>query len=131
MLPASIARRYNCSASAVSPRPASRFAVRRLHGATVYDCVEERVGIVGQVWSDASGRPAWVSVNTGLFGMNETLMPLVGAQFIGDQLRSSFPKETITDAPDLDVTIDHPLDEDSTRRLYAHYSLTGDEDISM
>ena len=105
--------------------------VRRLHGATVYDCFEERVGTVGQVWSDASGRPAWVSVNTGLFGFNETLMPLVGAQFAGDRLRSSFEKETITDAPDLDVNVDRPLDEDSTRRLYGHYSLTGDEDISM
>jgi hypothetical protein len=103
--------------------------IRRLHGATVYDCFEERVGTVGQVWSDASGRPAWVSVNTGLFGMNETLMPLVGAHFTGDQLRSSFPKEIITDAPNVDVNIDHPLDEDSTRRLYAHYTLTGDEDI--
>ena len=105
--------------------------IRRLHGATVYDCFEERVGTVGQVWSDASGRPAWVSVNTGLFGMTETLMPLVGAHFTGDQLRSPFPKELITDCPNVDTTIDHPLDEDSTRRLYAHYSLTGDEDISI
>jgi hypothetical protein len=105
--------------------------VRRLQGATVYDCFEERVGTVGQVWSDASGRPAWVSVNTGLFGMNETLMPLVGAHFAGDQLRSSFKKETITSAPNVDVNIDRPLDDDSMRRLYAHYSLTGDEDVSM
>jgi hypothetical protein len=101
--------------------------VRRLPGTTVYDSSDERVGTIGQVWSDTTGEPSWASVNTGLFGLNETLMPLVGAEFAGSRLRTPFGKSLIHDAPNVDSDVDQPLDDNSRRRLYAHYSLPYDD----
>ncbi len=101
--------------------------VRRLQGATVFDGANERVGTIGQVWAGASGQPAWVSVNTGMFGLNETRMPLDGAEFTGGRLRTPFPKSLIHGAPEVGAGPDQPLDDVSKRRLYAHYSLPYDD----
>jgi hypothetical protein len=38
-------------------------------------------------------------VNTGLFGMNESFVPLHGAQFDGDRVTLAYDKATIKDAP--------------------------------
>ena len=101
--------------------------VRRLQGATVVDGSDQRVGTIGQVWAGASGEPAWVSVHTGMFGMNETRMPLDGAEFTDGRLRTPFRRSLIHDAPDVGAGPDQPLDDVSKRRLYAHYSLPYDD----
>ena len=98
-----------------------------LQGRNVYDRNGDKVGAVGQVWADQAGQPAWVSVNTGLFGMNESLLPLHNASFEGDRLVTSYDKHIVTDAPNVDVRADEEFDGDGMARLYAHYGLSWDD----
>ena len=55
--------------------------VASLQGQDVYDRNGDKIGTVGQVWADDTGQPSWLSVNTGFFGLNESLVPLQGAQW--------------------------------------------------
>jgi len=90
-------------------------------GSTMYSSDGEKVGRVGQVFlDDHSGEPEWATVNTGLFGSNESFVPLKGATVNSDRLEVPYPKETIKDAPNVDVDSGH-LDEAEERRLYEHY----------
>lgn len=51
--------------------------VANLSGATVTDTNGKKVGTVGQVYVDQQdGTPNWLTVNTGLFGMSETFVPI-------------------------------------------------------
>jgi uncharacterized protein (TIGR02271 family) len=101
--------------------------VDTLRGQDVYDRDGDRVGTVGQVWEDENGRPSWVSVRTGLFGLNESLLPLHNASFEGDRLVTSYDKGIVTDAPNVDVGADEEFDGDGMARLYAHYGLSGND----
>ena len=66
------------------------FDTDRVIGGTVHDSNGDKVGKVGQVYlDDATGQPNWVTVNTGLFGGNETFVPLDEATQDGDDLRIS------------------------------------------
>lgn len=92
--------------------------------ATVYDRDGDKVGSVGNLYTDDdSGRPSWVSVNTGLFGMNETFVPLREARISGDEIHVPYEKSYIKDAPN--VAADEHLDEPEERRLYEYYGGTG------
>ena len=49
---------------------------RNVIGATAYDSEGEKIGKVGQLFlDDATGRPEFVTVNTGLLGTKENLHP--------------------------------------------------------
>jgi uncharacterized protein (TIGR02271 family) len=104
--------------------------IRALLGADVYDRTNRLVGTIAQVWADTTGQPAWVSVHTGLFGLKESLLPLIGAEFAGGRLHSPYDKAVIAKAPNLDVDVDHPLDSEGLRDLYAHYALVLDDSPS-
>src|SRR5437763_4306276 len=55
----------------------SRDSVRTLIGGSAYGSDGDKIGSIGQVYLDnASGEPAWVTVKTGLFGSNESFVPL-------------------------------------------------------
>ena len=46
-------------------------------GRDVYGPDGEKIGSVAQVYQDdQTGQPAWLTVHTGLFGMNESFVPL-------------------------------------------------------
>ncbi|WP_432557461.1 PRC-barrel domain-containing protein [Granulicoccus sp. GXG6511] len=93
-----------------------------LHRATVYDRDGQKVGRVQQVYlDDDSGRPSWVTVNTGFFGTNESLIPLEGAQINDDVLQVPFDKAVIKDAPHFDPG--HHLDERDEDSLYDYYGI--------
>ena len=50
--------------------------VDALYRATVFDRDGDKIGGVGEVYlDDTTGEPAWVTVNTGLFGLKETFVP--------------------------------------------------------
>ncbi|MEV0848939.1 PRC and DUF2382 domain-containing protein [Streptomyces sp. NPDC049954] len=98
-------------------------SVDQLVGLTAYDQDGSKVGSVEQVYrDDASGRPEWVTVKTGLFGMKETFVPLDGARSDAQGLHLAHDKNTIKDAPHMDA--DQHLDADGERELYAHYGKT-------
>lgn len=95
----------------------------RLNGLSVYDKDGDKVGTVGQVYvGDRTGRPEWVTVKTGLFGMKESLVPLSGARRAGEDIHVPYAKETVKEAPRLDA--DEHLDPSQEKQLYQHYGLT-------
>ncbi|WP_106409648.1 PRC and DUF2382 domain-containing protein [Streptomyces odonnellii] len=103
----------------------------RLTGLPVYDKDGDKIGNVGQVYvGDRTGRPEWVTVKTGLFGMNETLVPLAGARRAGEDIHVPYARETVKEAPRL--AADEHLDPGQEKQLYQHYGLaTADSGMSM
>lgn len=72
-----------------------------LDGLTVYDTEGEKIGNVGRVYvDDNTGRPDWITVKTGLFGMKESFVPLAGARRVGSDLHISHPKDRVKEAPE-------------------------------
>ncbi|WP_229070212.1 PRC and DUF2382 domain-containing protein [Actinoplanes sp. DH11] len=101
--------------------------INSLYGLDVIDNDGDKIGTVGAVWTDATGRPAWASVRTGLFGMNESLFPLQSTDLRGDHLVVPFDKATVKDAPNVDADHDEPLSQDEVDRLYRHYDVSWDD----
>ncbi|QNE78822.1 DUF2382 domain-containing protein [Streptomyces finlayi] len=94
-----------------------------LDGLNVYDSEGEKVGSVGRVYvDDVTGKPDWITVKTGMFGMKESFVPLAGARRVASDLHISHPKEKVKDAPRLDA--DAHLSVSEEEELYRHYGLT-------
>lgn len=92
-------------------------------GCTVYGRDGEKIGTAGQVYlDDQTGRPEWMTVNTGLFGTNESFVPLQEATFSGERLDVPYDKDMVKDAPRVDA--EHHLDESEEAELYRHYGLS-------
>jgi uncharacterized protein (TIGR02271 family) len=96
---------------------------RSIMGATAYGSDGNKIGKVGQVFlDDQTGRPEFVTVNTGLFGTSETFIPVESASFSGDRLEVPYTKDKVKDAPNVDVDSGH-LDESEEQRLYEYYGM--------
>lgn len=96
---------------------------REVIGTTAYSTDGEKIGKVGQLFlDDETGRPEFVTVNTGLFGTNETFIPVSEAEFSGDRLTLPFSKDKVKDAPNVDAEGGH-LDRSEEERLYQYYSM--------
>jgi sporulation protein YlmC with PRC-barrel domain len=68
----------------------------------VYGSDGEKIGRVGVVYlDDDSGRPEWVTINTGLFGTKTSFAPLANAEVIERGLSVPFDKATVKDAPNV------------------------------
>src|SRR3954462_6580017 len=96
--------------------------LEKLTGATAYDRDGDKVGKIGAVYyDDRTNEPTWVTVHTGLFGTNESFVPVQGADVAGDRVTVAYDKATIKDAPNIG---EHghlsPQDEE---RLYRHYGV--------
>ncbi|NUR17140.1 MAG: PRC and DUF2382 domain-containing protein [Dermatophilaceae bacterium] len=97
--------------------------LHNLSGATVYGPDQEKIGRAGQVYlDDDTGRPEWLTVNTGLFGTNESFVPLRSAELTDDGLTVAYHKDLVKDAPNVDPDNGH-LDRDEEQRLFQHYGL--------
>jgi uncharacterized protein (TIGR02271 family) len=94
-----------------------------LHGAEMYDRDGDKIGKVGQIYTDSSGQPTWASVNTGLFGLRESLVPVHEARWHSDRLQVPYEKSTVKNAPNIDTDADESLDHDAVNGLYRHYNL--------
>jgi len=107
----------------------SQETIATLYGSEVYDRNNERVGMVGQVYAaEEAGQPAWVSVRTGWFGQRESLVPIEGAQWEGDQrVRVPYDKEQIKGAPHVDVDANEPIGPEEMAGLYRHYNLQAEQ----
>jgi uncharacterized protein (TIGR02271 family) len=102
----------------------------RFIGQTLYSSDDEKVGKIGQVYlDDDTERPEFLTVNTGLFGTNESFVPAANADVNGDGVRVPFTKDQIKDAPNVDVDGGH-LDQSEEQRLYQHYGMTYTERTS-
>ena len=104
--------------------------IQTVVGHTAYDSNGDKIGSVGHVYlDDETGQPEFASVNTGLFGMKETFVPIANASVDGDRLVVPFTKDQVKDAPNVDVDSGH-LDQSEERRLYEHYGMTYTERTS-
>ncbi len=92
-------------------------------GGNVIDNDGDKIGSVGQVYvDDHTNEPSWVTVNTGLFGSGESFAPLQGASLEGNDVRVSYDKSTVKDAPR--VAADGHLSEEEEAELYRYYGLS-------
>jgi uncharacterized protein (TIGR02271 family) len=97
---------------------------REVIGTTAYSTDGDKIGKVGQLFlDDETGRPEFVTVNTGLFGTSETFIPVSDAEFSGDRLTLPFSKDKVKDAPNVDAEGGH-LDRSEEERLYQYYSMS-------
>lgn len=103
--------------------------IEDLANATAYDVDGDKVGGVKDVYvNDTTGQPDFVSVNHGLFGGGDSIVPLRGHTLRDGELHLAFPKERIEDAPDLDEN-GHLTTEDQ-EAFYRHYGLEGTQDVT-
>lgn len=94
-----------------------------LTGKTVYDQKGEKIGKVGQLWTDErDGTPSWVTVNMGLFGTHETFLPLRGLKASGDKVQTPFEKAKVKDAPQIDPDAGR-IDPGEEERLHRYYGI--------
>jgi uncharacterized protein (TIGR02271 family) len=96
--------------------------IDQVTGTDLYGSDGEKIGKVGQVYlDDQTGQPEWVTVSTGLFGTNESFVPLRDAAMSGDRLTVPYDKDKVKDAPNVDV--DRHLSEEEEQQLFRHYGV--------
>ena len=89
---------------------------------SVIDSDGDKLGTINQIYtSDATGDPAWVTLKTGLFGSQESFVPLTDATFDGDDIRVPVSKKQVHDAPRVDA--DGHLSVEEEDDLYRYYGL--------
>jgi len=104
--------------------------IESLSGKDVYGSDGEKIGSVGQVHvDDQTGDPAWATVDTGLLGMNQSVVPLGPAEFYEDHVQVPFPKDVVQGAPHIESDGVH-LSPEQEQELYRHYGMRGDETVS-
>jgi uncharacterized protein (TIGR02271 family) len=102
-------------------------------GNQVLDADGDKIGKLEEIYLDQqTGEPEWLSVTTGLFGSNQSFVPVQGATRDGDDLRVPYDKARVKDAPNVEP--DGELSPQQEDRLYEHYGrsaegrFTGDAD---
>ena len=99
-----------------------RTALDQLQNGNVFSTDGEKIGSVGQVYlDDVTNEPTFVTVKTGLFGANETFVPLQQAQTTTDGITVPFTKDFVKDAPNVDA--DGSLTPEEEQRIYEYYSM--------
>ncbi|NHC46025.1 DUF2382 domain-containing protein [Motilibacter aurantiacus] len=92
-------------------------------GGTLYGSDGQKIGKIGQVYlDDATGRPEWLTVHTGLFSTKETFVPLAEATTSADEVRVPYTKDQIKDAPNVDPEAGH-LSEAEEAELFRYYGV--------
>ena len=98
--------------------------LRNLLGATAHDPSGDKIGKVGQVYyDDDTDQPKWITVQTGLFGTNESFVPLQGAQVQHGIVTVGYDKQKIKDAPN--IAQDSHLSPEEEVQLYRYYGIGG------
>jgi uncharacterized protein (TIGR02271 family) len=96
--------------------------IRKLVGATAYDTDGDKIGKVGHVYfDDQTDQPKWITVNTGFFGMNESFVPVDGAEVRGEDVVVRYDKAKVKDAPN--VSAEGHLSPQEEEQLYRYYAL--------
>ncbi|MEU5264830.1 PRC and DUF2382 domain-containing protein [Amycolatopsis sp. NPDC021455] len=95
---------------------------QELIDSAVVDPAGNKLGKVGNVYlADATRRPEWITVKTGLFGTKESFVPLSGAHTEEDGVHVQVGKDSVSGAPRIDA--DGHLSPEESERLYHHYGL--------
>ena len=99
------------------------FTPDELDGRTVRTSDGDKIGKVDTVFlDDATGKPEWVTVSTGLFGKNVSFIPLAAATTGSDgDLTVPFDKDMVKDSPNFPA--DQALSEADEGRLFDYYNI--------
>ena len=76
---------------------------------------------------DATGRPEWASVKTGMFGTSESFVPISHASVVDGHVEVPYSKTKVKDAPHVDVDAGGHLSATEEHRLYEYYGMSWDE----
>ncbi len=91
-------------------------------GRTLIDTDDDKLGTIEAIYFDEqTGRPQWIAVKTGLFGMKHNFVPHADAMPDGDLVRTPYDKGLVDDAPKVDP--DEDLADDQVAELYRYYGL--------
>ncbi|MEJ5868607.1 PRC and DUF2382 domain-containing protein [Pseudokineococcus sp. 5B2Z-1] len=110
--------------------PITEDQLSALYDATVVSEADGKIGRVGTVYlDDDTQQPSWVTVKTGMFGSSESFVPLDAAELSGDEVRVSYSKDQVKDAPRMDTDSElSPAEEDE---LYRYYGLSRGGDAAV
>jgi len=90
--------------------------------ADVIDSEGKKIGTLGELYlDDHTEQPSWATVNTGLFGMSESFVPLQEATVDGQDIRVPYTKDRVKDAPRIEPG--SHMSESEEGRLYEYYGL--------
>ncbi|MFD3503306.1 YsnF/AvaK domain-containing protein [Streptomyces sp. NPDC058678] len=93
----------------------------------VHDVEGNKIGEAKHVFlDDVTGEPEWVSVKTGLFGTSESFVPIHDGTVVEDHLEVPYARDTVKDAPNVDIDAGGHLSEQEEHRLYEHYGIDWD-----
>ena len=96
--------------------------VSNWRGRDVVDQNGHAVGVITDLYvDDATGRPEWAGVKSGLFSHREVFVPLAQATAHGMRVQVPYDHGHIHDAPTVDP--DGHLSAEEEARLYEHYGL--------
>jgi sporulation protein YlmC with PRC-barrel domain len=99
-----------------------------LQGGTVFAANGEKVGDIEKVLYDkATGKPEWLAVQMGLFGMRSRLVPFQGVERRPDGVFVPYSASQIQAAPELEGD---EISQEVERRLASHYGLQYSESRS-
>ena len=107
-----------------------RFDTRQIEylleaGSSVYDSNGDRIGSLGRIYlDDQTDEATWATVNTGLLGLAESYVPLIGSHLVGDDIHVAHSKEQVREAPR--VSDDDHLSVEDELRLYQHYGIAAE-----
>src|SRR5215218_4268371 len=94
-------------------------------GREVVDRDGDKIGKLEEIYLDQqTGEPEWALVNTGLFGTKSSFVPLEGAADEDGNVRVSYEKAQIKDAPSIDPN--GALSQQEEQALYQHYGRSWD-----
>ncbi|MFF4384423.1 PRC and DUF2382 domain-containing protein [Kitasatospora sp. NPDC001547] len=94
---------------------------RDLIGHKAVDRNGDKIGTVDEVYlDDATGRPEWAAVRTGIFG-RDAFVPLTTSEFSGEELRVPYDKSLVKESPDFGVG--QHLSPAQELQLYRYYGL--------
>jgi uncharacterized protein (TIGR02271 family) len=91
-------------------------------GRTVVASDGDKIGTLEEIYLDTeTGEPEWATVRTGLFGAQQTFIPLVQVDHRRGEVVVPYSKDQVKDAPSVDP--DGQLSPDEEDRLYSHYGI--------
>ncbi|MCC3294120.1 PRC-barrel domain-containing protein [Arthrobacter sp. zg-Y411] len=98
------------------------FVLHQIQGSNVWANDGERLGLVGEVHLDrATGQPAWITVDLGLFDTGEHYVPLAAARRDGQDIFVNYSKDQISDSPGANP--ENPLSAEEEAVLMDYYGL--------
>lgn len=87
----------------------------------------DKIGAVGTFYlDDQTNEPAWVTVNTGLFGNSESFVPLSEATVEGTDVLVPYSKDEIKNSPQ--VESDGSISPEEEVTLYRYYGFSYDDE---